>query len=319
MQMVNAEDISRVMEYPGLVAALREAHLQDILIEPEILLSRPLDGERQNNFNVFPAWQDGVVFGAKLVSLFPENLHKAERLPMVQGVYVLFDGKNGSPVAVIDGTALTYWKAAADSALGASLLARNDIQSMVMVGAGALSPHVISAHLAIRPSLSKIRIFDIDTQRAEALVQQFNSLNMDIAVSDTLERDVGNADLVSCATTARKPVICGGWLKPGTHVDLIGGWTPEMREVDDEAIRHASLYVDSILLGKRCGDISNPLSRGIISESDILGDLFDLCRGSVSVRQNENKTTIFKNAGGGHLDLIVARYLLAKINLPDIV
>ena len=312
MKTIDSERVHALLDYPALVAALRDGHLEDIDAMEEVMLDQPSDGGLQCNFNVLPAWQRHKAMGVKIVTSFPENEAKGTGLPTVQGVYLMFDGADGRPTALIDGTALTLRKTAADSALGADFLARQAPERMLMVGAGALCPHLIMAHKAVRPSIKHAAIWNRTPERAALAAAGLDLAGVEVTPTRDIEAAAREADLICCATGATCPLIFGAWLKPGAHLDLIGGFTPSMREADDEAVRRARIYVDSRRFVGRCGDITGPIEAGVMTEGDIVGDLYELCHGEAPGRQSAEEITFFKNGGGGHLDLYTARFLLSR-------
>jgi alanine dehydrogenase len=306
MQWIGADRIDNLLDFPALVAWLENAHRHDVDALDDLLLSRPA-GEATRHFLLRAAWQDGLGLGAKLVTVFPESR------PSVRAVYLLFDAATGEPRAALDGTALTYWKTAADSALGAKYLARPDAARLLMVGAGALAPWLIRAHRAVRPSLRAVRIWNRTPDRAARLAGILAAEGIAAEPADDLERAVGEADVISCATLAPAPLILGEWLRPGTHLDLVGAFTPDMREADDAAVRRAKIFVDARQTAvEPIGELAIPLRRGIIAARDILADHFQLCRGLHPGRESPADITLFKNGGGGHLDLMTAGLVLAR-------
>ena len=312
MKFIDGEQIHRRLDYPALIEALAQAHRQDFDALERLLLEQSKPVGANNHFLLWPAWQYGQALGIKLVTSFPGNLASGSKHPSVQGLYVLFDGQNGQPLACLDGVALTLRKTAADSALGARFLARKDAESLLMVGAGELAPHLIAAHRTARPSIQNITLWNRTPERAASLTAKLKAEGLHAHASADLATAVRRADIISCATGASEPLIQGRWLKPGAHLDLVGGFTPAMREADDEAIRRARLYVDSRWFTLRdCGDLSQPLAAGLIDESDIVADLFELCRGGRQGRQKSTDITLFKNGGGAHLDLMVARFCMS--------
>ncbi len=312
-RFIDAEQVHARLEYTALVDGLRAAHLEDVDLVDHMLLEQPDATGNATHFLLLPAWQRARALGVKLVTVFPENERTASGLPTVQGIYVLFEAEHGRPLACIDGAALTLRKTAGDSALGASMLARGDAERLVMVGAGALAPHLVMAHLAIRPSIRRVAVWNRTAARAEEMVSRLRVDGVRIEVTEDLEAAVRDADLISCATQATTPLVRGEWLKEGAHLDLVGGYTPEMREADDVAAARAKVFVNSkrFTLG-RCGDICGPLLSGAIREEDILGDHYDLCRGRNAGRTSPHDITFFKNGGGGHLDLMTASILMAR-------
>lgn len=307
VRFIDGEEIRRLLDYPSLVDALEAAHRQAPPLA-ERMLMQPPGGE--DAFLIWPGWLAGEALGIKLVTSFPANPTGSEGLPTIQAAYILFDGRNGCPLALIDGTELTFWKTAADSALGARFLAREDSRSLLMVGAGAVAPALIEGHRAVRPSLERVWIWNRSGAKAQALANGLKQRGVRAEAVQDLEPAVREADLISCATGARQPLIRGAWLRPGTHLDLVGGFTPEMREADDEAVRRARVYVDSRRFTIGCtGDLTQPLAAGVIGQTDVRGDLFDLATGRTPGRSDPAAITLFKNGGGAHLDLMTARHL----------
>lgn len=252
----------------------------------------------------------GSGLGIKLATVFPRNV----ALPTVHTVYVLFDPTNGVEQAVIASNALTWFKTACDSGLGARYLAREDVEHLVMVGAGSMAPHAIRAHLAARPSIRRVTIWNRSPKRARLLADTIGlPAEVAVDVAHDLETAVGSADVVSAATMAVEPLIHGEWLKPGTHVDAIGAFRPDMREVDDEVLRRARIFVDlreSTL--DHIGELKIPLDAGVIHEDEVLADHYQLATGEVQGRTADDQITFFKNGGGGHLDLMAAQFLLTN-------
>lgn len=315
MKHIAADAVHDLLDYPSVVEGLKAFHRQDIDEIRDVYMSQPNAAAGTDGILLLPAWQRGEAIGVKLVTVFPENERTDTGLPTVQGVYALFDGATGEPIAIIDGTALTLRKTAGDSATGASFLARDDAQVMLMAGAGALAPHLIMAHTAIRPTIREVWVWNRTGARAEQLAEAFSLNGVTLRATSDLEAAARDADVISCATMAQQPLIEGAWLKPGAHLDLVGGYQPEMRESDDECVRRARVYVDSrwFTVGK-VGDIKTPVDAGVMTENDIVGDLFELSRGKVSGRESADEITLFKNGGGGHLDLGVARLLVERFN-----
>jgi ornithine cyclodeaminase len=205
---------------------------------------------------------------------------------------------------VLDATALTYRKTAADSALGSSLLSREDATTLAMIGAGALAPWLVAAHRAVRPSISRVLVWNRSPGKAAALAQAVGG-----EAVETAEKAVCAADIVSCATAATDPVVSGVWLKAGAHLDLVGGFSPEMRECDDEAVVRSRIFVDSRMFAiDQPGDLASPLARGVIGRDRIEADLFGLAQG-YRVNRKASDITLYKNGGGGHLDLFAAMHI----------
>ena len=295
---------------PALIDALDEAFRADIASPPKIAHLIPQPSGNQAKFLLMPAWtsprgKPGDRFiGCKLVSVFPDNAKAGK--PSVYGNYLLMSGDTGETLAAIDGTALTAWRTAAASALAARYLARDDAAHLVMVGAGALSPHLIRAHRAVRP-IKRVTLWNRTRSRAVATAFALAAAGIETAIADDLEEAVREADVISCATMTKEPLIRGAWLRKGAHLDLVGAYLPTLREADDAAIRRSRVYVDSRLSApKGSGDIAIPLRRKILTLKSIQGDLFELCRGKKKGRRRAGEITLFKSTGLALEDLAAA-------------
>ncbi len=264
-----------------------------------------------NKFVVLVGWQGGSIIAVKMVGVFPDNLALTPPQPSVQGLVAVFDAATGAPVLVADGAAMTFRKTAADSALGASYLARPDARTLLVVGAGGLAPHVLEAHRAARPSLDRVLVWNRTHHRAEVLARAYADRGYAISAVSDLDPAVAEADVISCVTMSDAPLVKGALLKPGAHLDLVGAYLPTMREADDDAMAQGSIFVDTRSGMVGAGDLCQPVQRGRIAWSDVRADLFDLCAGRHPGRTSSDEITVFKNVGGGHLDLFAAQCLRA--------
>ena len=311
MLMLDADKILNSMSFTTLVDELAVMHREPIGLVDELLMESTDANDNVSHFFIRSGWQPEKAVGAKVITIFPRNNQQRE-WPSIQAVYILFEGVNGTPIACLDGTALTWMKTASDSALGSRLLSRENIETMLMIGAGQMAPHLVSAHCEVRPSLKQVNIWNRTADKAAALctnlAKKFPRINF-AAVSE-IEANARKADLICSAIGSETPLIQGAWLKPGTHVDLIGAYTPTMREADDECFRRGSLFVDARETTiHHIGELMIPLASGVINEQDVLADLSDLCQQGHGGRQSDDEITLFKNGGGGHLDLMCARIL----------
>jgi ornithine cyclodeaminase/alanine dehydrogenase-like protein (mu-crystallin family) len=305
VRIVSADDIARVLTYPALIDALDAAFRANIALPVRHHHTIPRPGG-DATLLLMPAWtESGQQFlGCKVATVFPGNAARGE--PSLHGTYLLMSGETGEPLAAIDGQALTAWRTACASALAARYLAREDASHLVMVGAGALAPHLVRAHMSARP-ITKITLWNRARSHAVQTGFALAASGIEVDVDDDLESAVKEADIISCATLSTEPLIYGQWLKRGAHVDLVGGFTPKMREADDAALKLARVYVDTRAGAyKEAGDIVQPLRRKVIAKSDIQGDLFDLCRGKKKGRGRKDEITLFKSVGTAIEDLAAA-------------
>jgi alanine dehydrogenase len=315
LRIVTAEDITRALTYPALIDALAAAFRSDITVPERHHHTVPQEGH-DATLLVMPAWTDDVdatgerYLGCKLVAIFPDNATAGQ--PSLSGSYLLMSGTTGVPLAVIDGRALTAWRTAAASALAARYLAREDAAHLVMVGAGTLAPHLVRAHAAVRP-IRRVTLWNRARSRAIATAFALGAAGLETEVADDLESAVRDADIVCCATLATEPLIKGAWLKKGVHVDLVGGFTPKMREADDAAIKRARIYVDTRAALKEAGDLVGPLRRKVIKKESVQGDLFELARGKARGRRKADEITLFKSVGTAIEDLAAAMLVWQRV------
>jgi len=316
MHMIDNETVHRLLPYDALIAALREAHRAGSMpLSRSLLVDEPAAGT--NKFLSLVAWAAADVIAVKLVGVFPDNLSLPAPEPSVQGLVALFNGRTGAPLLVADGAAMTFRKTAADSGLGATFLARADAKALLVVGAGGLAPHVVLAHRAARPSIHRVLIWNRTFDRAARLAASLTLEGASVEAVADLDEAVAEADVISCVTMATEPLVHGARLRPGTHVDLIGAYLPEMREADDDVVRRARVFVDTRVNSTHSGDNAEPIARGLLSPEAIQADLFDLCSLRHAGRANAEDITMYKNCGGAHLDLFTARYLMTRSNAAE--
>ncbi|WP_417423529.1 ornithine cyclodeaminase family protein [Hoeflea sp.] len=301
MRIITGDDIRSVCSWPMAVEALRAGHL----LAPADLRDSLVENAGRKML-VRTAWIAGLASGVKAVTIYPDNPGANPPLPSVQGQVLLFDEARGDVVAVLEGVDLTAWKTAGDSALGSSCLSRPDIRTMLMVGAGSMARPLIDAHRSVRPSLERVLVWNRNQARAENLVQALADDGITAEVVTDLDAAVSRADLISSATMSTEPLIHGAALKPGAHVDLVGAYTPSMREADDAALTRGRLFVDSLATTVgHIGEVMIPLASGAIKKADIQGDMHDLVQGKAG-RRSDDEITVFKNGGGAHLDVMIA-------------
>jgi ornithine cyclodeaminase/alanine dehydrogenase-like protein (mu-crystallin family) len=314
VRVVSAAEIDHSLTFPALVDALAAAFRAEVVVPGR----HHHDVERAGaggTLLLMPAWTGaadrGGFVGTKIVTVFPDN--GARGLPSVIGTYLLMDGASGAPLAVLDGTRLTLWRTAAASALAARYLARPDAARMVMVGAGALAPWLIRAHLSQRP-IPDVAVWNRRPDAARNVVAQLAAEGLPVRAANDLEAAVREADLVSCATLSTAPLVRGAWLKAGAHLDLVGAFKPGMREANDEALQRAAVYIDTEAALMEGGDIAAALASGAIAADHVRGTLVDLCRDQARGRDNPGEITLFKSVGTAVEDLAAA--ILVWRNLP---
>ncbi|HSD53798.1 MAG TPA: ornithine cyclodeaminase family protein [Burkholderiales bacterium] len=303
---IDARAAHAALDWPVLIDALRAAFRAGGTTPLRASYPVTSQGDR---LLLMPAW-DAASLGVKIVTVFPRN--PARGLASVSALYLLMDAATGYPRALIDGEALTLRRTAAASALASLYLSRPDSRTLLVVGSGRLAPHLASAHSAVRP-ITRVLVWGRTTARAEAVARELLGQGLPAESCADLDAGLAAADIVTCATTAREPVVRGALVRPGTHVDLVGAFTAEMRESDDELIERAAVFVDTFAGAFReAGDLMHAIDSGAIARADVRAELADLCAGSHAGRGSPDEITLFKSVGTALEDLCAARLVFER-------
>ena len=309
MRFLDAAAVRAATPWPELIAAIAEVLAEEHLTSPERHVhpvGLPDGGE--GALLLMPAWIDRELIGVKTVTYFPSNAGTA--VPTVNAAYQLLDGRTGQLSAVLDGDELTDRRTAAISALAADHLARADVERLLVVGTGRLSPNMARAHAAVRP-LTSIEIWGRRPEAAEAVAEQLQAEGLPARATTDLDAGIQAADIISCVTGATSPLVRGDLLTPGSHLDLVGSFQPDMRESDDAAATRATIFVDTVAGASLSGDLAQPLAGGVITEASIAADLRALATGDHPGRTSADEITLFKSAGFAAADLAAARLALS--------
>lgn len=318
MRFFDGAAVDAALGYPSLVDVLEAAFRQGAIAPLRHHHAIALEGRPEATLLLMPAWEAkasgsefaGRYLGVKSVTVFPDNATQGK--PAVFGTYLLLSAETGETLAVMDATRLTAWRTGAASALASRFLSRPDVTRLLMVGAGALAAQLVRAHASVRP-IREVAIWNRSPDRARSLAAALASTGLSVSVADDLEAEARRADIISTATISAVPLIRGDWLEPGTHVDSVGAYRPSMRETDDALVQRARIWVDTRLGAfNEAGDILLPLGAGVIGKEAILGDLFDLTRGTVAGRRTPEEITFFKSVGAAIEDLAAAIAVYGK-------
>lgn len=312
MRQITQEQLEEVLDFPGLVEALREAFRSNIKAPQRHHHDYPNPAEgTDSTLLLMPAWEAGEYLGVKIITVSPNN--GKYDMPAVQGAYLLFDAHRGAPLAQIEAGTLTALRTAAASALASTFLSRPDSRVLLMIGTGALAPRLIEAHTSLRP-IDRVFVWGRRYRRAQAIAEQLQNRNFHIEAVETVEEVVREADIVSSATLSPHPLIFGDHLRPGQHLDLVGSFKPDMREADDETVRRASIFADvRDSASEESGDLAIPIQRRILTKGAIKADLFELCRNKHRGRRNDEEITLFKSVGHALEDLAAARLAYRRV------
>lgn len=297
-------DATRVgLPFHRLIPALRALFAAGCAVPARHLHTIEVPGGLPLTSLIMPAWIPGRCYGVKTVNIAPGNA--ARGLPGLHSTYQLYDACTGAPMALLDGDEITARRTAAASALAASWLARDGATHLLVVGAGRVARLLPEAFRTVRP-IERVTVWARSPDRGAALAADLRGQGFDACAAPDLRSAAGQADIISCATLATEPVMHGRWLKPGSHLDLIGSFTPAMREADDACFTGARLYVDTEEALVKSGDLLGPLARGVISADRVAGTLAGLSRGDDRGRAASDERTVFKSVGTALEDLAAA-------------
>lgn len=306
MRIITEKEVANLIDYPSLIEELRVAFTSNIKVPDRIHkdIENPKEGI-DSTLLLMPAWEPSEELGIKILTVSPSN--SKYNLPGINAVYLLFDAHRGGIKSVIESKKLTSMRTAASSALASSYLSREDSKTMLMIGTGALSEELIRAHSTVR-KLEKIYVWGRNKDNALKIVNNLKD-EFNIEAVDTITEVIKLADIVSCATLSINPLIFGKDIVAGQHIDLVGSFKPNMREVDNELISKVDIFIDSPLAKKETGDLKIPLEEGIITDDSIQDDLFGLTKKNKLARISYNQITLFKSVGHALEDFATARLI----------
>lgn len=311
IEVYGAERVHAALSYDRLVAALGRAFAAAREESPVRQVYEVGTPGVAAHLLTMPAWRRGEAIGVKLVNVFPGNA--ARGLGAVSALYALFDGATGLPRAVLDGEALTNRRTAAASALASTHLSRADSRVLTVVGTGHLAPHLAAAHAAVRP-IERVLVWGRSPERAAKTAADLAAQGLRAEPAADLSAAVAEADIVTAATTSTVPLVLGRDVRPGTHVDLVGAFTPAMRESDDALVAAAAVYVDTLAGAlAEAGDLLQPIGAGAFAADRVLGDLHGLCSGAVAGRRSADQVTLFKSVGAALEDLVAAELVATEL------
>lgn len=307
MKVIEKEQVHNILNFSDLIPALKRGFSGDFKMPKRQVFELAPGCEKHNAFAVLPAWNEDVI-GVKSFTYFPQN--SDADFDSLYSKIMLFSRDYGVPLALVDGTSVTFWRTAAVSALASCYLSREDSESMVFFGSGNLSSYMISAHLTVR-KLKKITIVGRNSDKVASLITQMQTRHEGVEFIacevNNVEMAVKQSDIISCATGSATPLFKGDWLKPGAHVDLIGNHNHDRRECDTQAILNSSVYVDSRTnVLNEAGELLIPISEGLFTEADVKAELAQLCSGDANGRKNADEITLFKSVGTALSDLVSA-------------
>ena len=298
MLLVDAETTRRHLGAAKLIEALRQMFKEGCEVP-----QRHTHSVGEGTLLLMPAWRAGRRLGIKTVTIFPGNSARGQ--PGLHSTYLLFDAATGVPLAQLDGDQITSRRTAAASALAASFLARADANRLLIVGTGRVASLIAEAMQVVRP-LAEVVVWNHRAPSADALAGRLREQGFKARSSTDLAAAVAAADIVSCATLSTTALIRGEWLQPGTHLDLIGSFTPAMCEADAACFQRSSVYVDTLEALAKSGDVLRAVEAGAFQPDQLAGTLAELCRSTRPGRRSAAQITLFKAVGSALEDLAAA-------------
>ena len=305
MKIISAEDVHAALRYPEIIDALQEAYAGSFNMPPRQVFLLDDKDDNHDAFALLPSWNDSLI-GVKSFTYFPDNPR-----PEYESLYskiLLFERAHGVPLALVDGTSVTFWRTAGISGLASRLLARENSKTLLLLGTGNLATYIIRAQVSVRP-IERVIVWGRTPANAERVVakmsDELNSINFTVA--DDLQAACGEADIIVSATGSHDPLVLGDWVTPGTHTDFIGNHHATKRECDTSLVVKSKVYADSrVNCFKEAGEVLVPISEGVITKEHVVGELTEMCAGTVALREADDEITLFKSIGMALSDLVGA-------------
>lgn len=262
-------------------------------------------------FSFMPAYLGAHdYFGCKIFTSFPQNA--GTEWPSFNGYVMLFESEHGTPVGLADTTAITAIRTGCVSGVATDLLARKDAHVLAIVGAGAQGRGHLPAMLAVRPGIDDVRVYDMRPEAARRYADEESARHgVPVRACASVEEAVEGADIVCTVTPSHDPILTRSMVKPGCHINAVGAYMPDARELSSDLVAASRLYADQVeALNTEAGDYLIPLSEGAITPDHVLGTVGQLLLGRVPGRQGEDDITLFKALGLAVEDVVCARYLI---------
>ncbi len=314
MKIINAEQVHQYLNFEELIPLLKQSFSRPFSMpQRQVYSLAPEQNENHDAFALLPSWNEEVI-GNKAFTYFPDNAQKHD-LPGLFSKIMLFKRQTGEPLALVDGTSVTYWRTAAISALASQLLSRENSQHLMLFGTGNLASYLVKAHLAVR-DIKQVTLWGRNADKVSELVASFSVLYPAVTfkVSVEVNIEVASADIICCATGAKTPLFDGNCLSAGSHVDCLGNHMTDARECDTPTVLKARVFVDSLTNTlNEAGELLIPILEGAFNKDEIVGELADMCKTPAILRQSSDEITLFKSVGTAISDLVAAYSVVEKL------
>lgn len=300
IRILTGDDVRLALPMREAIEAMKDAYRQLSSGMASVPLRTRIELADQEGVALFmPALLDSTHdLAIKIVNVFPQNVQR--ELPTIHSVVVVIDPDTGRPLALIEGGALTAIRTGAASGAATDLLARADARRVAIFGSGVQARTQLEAVCAVR-AIEEAWVFSIDSEGAQEFADEMSgggAIPTLIKVAGTPIEALATADVICTATSSSSPVFSGHDLKPGTHINAIGAYTPEMQELDEHAVAQAYVVVDSrqAVLAE-AGDLIVPIQNGVIREDHIRAELGEIVSGDAPGRSTDDQITLFKSVG----------------------
>jgi 1-pyrroline-2-carboxylate reductase [NAD(P)H] len=313
MKIIDKTQVHNNLCFTELIPLLKNSFSKPFhMPQRQVHALEPNDSYNHDAFALLPSWNEQVI-GNKMFTYFPSN-QVNHGLSGLFSKIMLFRRHTGEPLALVDGTSITYWRTAAISALASQLLSRTDSQHLMLFGTGNLAAYLLHAHISVR-DLNKITIWGRSAKKVQKLINEFSVLYPCISffMSLDLEHEIPCVDIICCASAAKTPLFKGDWVSKGCHIDCLGNHMADARECDSALVAKSRVYVDSLVNTlNEAGELLIPIQEGIFKADDIVGELADMCKYPELLRQSKNEITLFKSVGTAISDLVAAYFVYQK-------
>lgn len=303
MLVIPDDKVIAALNYADLITALEKMFCSDYELPVRHHHFYTTKEQQENALILMPVWNKRYL-GVKQVIVAPNN--HTRNIPAIHAAYTLWDAVTGEQLAMMNAAQLTSRRTACTSALAAKYLAPADAKRLLVVGGGKVAKHLVQAHSAVR-NYESIEVWMRNTDKLQTFITELQQEGIEATAVEDIAAAARKADVISTATLSPVPVIKGEWLKPGTHLDLIGSHKPDTRETDDTAITRSLIFVDTREGAlHETGDLAIPIKTGIFNPADVKADIRELCLQQHPGRTSADEITIFKSAGLAVEDLAAA-------------
>jgi 1-pyrroline-2-carboxylate reductase [NAD(P)H] len=315
MKIISAEQVHLNLNFEELIPLLKHSFSRPFSMpQRQVHSLAPEQSDNHDAFALLPSWNEKVI-GNKAFTYFPDNAVKHD-LPGLFSKIMLFTRQTGEPLALVDGTSVTYWRTAAISALASELLSREDSQHLMLFGTGNLASYLVKAHLTVR-DIKKVTLWGRNAAKVAELIASYTALypTVTFTASVDVNAEIVNADIICCATGAKTPLFDGNLVSAGTHIDCLGNHMKDARECDTATVTRARVYVDSLTNTlNEAGELLIPIAEGAFNKDDIVSELADMCKTPSLLRQSAQEITLFKSVGTAISDLVAAHCVVEKLS-----